>query len=77
MLREPLAGRGAEWFDEVQVMMRRNGRTVPQIGRQQRQLSLNISAGSVPAHRRMQGAAAGLGRADNARSHPRVSAGLK
>jgi hypothetical protein len=49
MLRESLAGRGAEWFDEVQVMMRRNNRTVTQVGRQQGQLSLNIGAGSVPA----------------------------
>jgi hypothetical protein len=49
MLREPLAGRGADWFDEVQVMMRRHDRTVTQVGRQQRQLCLNIGAGSVPA----------------------------
>jgi hypothetical protein len=49
MLREPLAGRGADWFYEVQVMMRRHDRTVTQVGRQQGQLSLNIGAGSVPA----------------------------
>jgi hypothetical protein len=49
MIREPLASRRAEWFDEVQVMMRRHDRTVTQVGRQQGQLSLNIGAGSVPA----------------------------
>jgi len=49
MLREPLAGRGAEWFDEVQVMMRRHDRTVTQVGCQQGQLSLDICAGPVPA----------------------------
>ena len=49
MLREPLAGGGAERFDEVQVMMRRHDRTVTQVGRQQGQLSLDIGAGSVPA----------------------------
>jgi hypothetical protein len=49
MLRKPPAGRGAEWFDEVQVMMRRHDRTVTEVGRQQGQLSLNIGAGSVPA----------------------------
>ena len=49
MIREPLAGRGAERFDEVQVMMRRYGRAVPQVGRQQGQFGLNIGAGSVPA----------------------------
>ena len=32
--------------------MRRHDRTVPQVGRQQGQLSLNIGAGSVPAVRR-------------------------
>jgi hypothetical protein len=46
---ESLAGGGAERFDEVQVMMRRYDRTVPQLGRQQGQLGLNIGAGSVPA----------------------------
>ena len=49
MIREPLAGRGAERFDEVQVIMRRYGRAVPQVGRQQRQFGFDIGAGSVPA----------------------------
>jgi len=49
MCREPLAGSGAEWFDEVQVMVCRHDRTVAQVGRQQGQLSLDIGAGSVPA----------------------------
>jgi hypothetical protein len=49
MLRESLARRRADWFDEVQVMMRRHDRTVTQVGRQQGQLSLDIGADSVPA----------------------------
>ena len=48
-IREPFAGRGAERFDEVQVIMRRYHRAVPQVGCQQRQLGFDIGAGPVPA----------------------------
>jgi hypothetical protein len=49
MIREPLAGRSAERFDEVQVIVRGYHRAVPQVGCQQRQLGFDIGAGPVPA----------------------------
>ena len=49
MRREPLAGGGAERFDEVQVIMGRYRGAVPQVGRQQRQLGFDIGSGPVPA----------------------------
>ena len=55
MIREPFTGRRAERFDEVQVVMRRHCRTVPQVGRQQGQLGLDIGAGSVPAQQGIHG----------------------
>jgi len=48
MIREPLAGRGAQGLDEVQVIMRGHCRTVSQVGRQQWQLGFDIDASSVP-----------------------------
>ena len=57
MIREPLAGRGAERFDEVQVIMRRHSRAMAQVGRQQRQFRLNINARSVPAQQGIHGKA--------------------
>jgi len=57
MIREPLAGRGAERFDEVQVIMRRHYRTVPQIGCKQGQLGIDIGARSVPAQQSVNGEA--------------------
>ena len=49
MLREPLAGRGAEWFDEVQIMMRRHDRTVTQVGRQGQDGVVEIHPLGIPA----------------------------
>jgi hypothetical protein len=53
MASESLAGERGKWLDELQVVLRRDDRYVPHVGRQQRQLDVDVGTGAVPAQQRL------------------------
>jgi hypothetical protein len=50
---ESLTGERGQRLDELQVILRRDDGDVSHVGRQQRQLGIDIGAGAVPSQQRL------------------------
>jgi hypothetical protein len=53
VLGKPFTCGRSQGFDEVEIVVSRKGRTVPQVGGQQWQLGFDVSAFPIPAHERI------------------------